>query len=113
MPEIGVDGTQYSFPLVVTHELLSEGCCLLSWEAVLQDECEVCPALAKASSACSCIGDVLDLNDGVAWLRLGGLLVVKITRWARRAGVIEELFAALVGSFCLPLSLLSKLGMAS
>ena len=68
MPEIGVDGTQYSFPLVVTHELASEGCCLLCWEAVFLDECEVRPALAKACSVCGCVSDIFDFNDGVAWL---------------------------------------------
>ena len=108
MPEIGVDGAQYSFPLVITHELLSECCCLLSWEAVLLNECEVCPALAKACGMCSCIGDILDLNNGIvaSWLSRSH---------ARPAGadVVDELLAAIVGSFCLPLSLRSREGMAS
>ena len=84
MLEVGVKGSQKSSPLEVALELPCASSCLMWWEAVLLDECEVSLALAKACSMRSCIGNIFDLNDGVAWLWLSGLLAVNITRWARR-----------------------------
>ena len=79
--EVGVHRTKDRVALEFLAELPGESRRLQRRQAVFLDEREVCSLLSKSNSMSSSIGDILNLNVGVAFLWWGGFLAVYVQRW--------------------------------